>query len=178
MTAGNYDIARPCDLPEACPVAAACLPQSPMGPGGSRVPCLEMAHAHNDKMRLCNDLEQIADSLPDRVDRRLCLIVAAKIMPLLKGSHTYEEDYIFPAFAASTISPSSGHASVRRLKAEHIEDECAAQDLADALLPIGNGVAIKNPEALGFMLRAFFETMRRHIAFEREHILPVLAREI
>jgi hypothetical protein len=28
------------------------------------------------------------------------------------------------------------------------------------------------------MLRAFFETTRRHIAFEREHVMPVLARDI
>ena len=35
----------------------------------------------------------------------------------------------------------------------------------------------ENPEALGYMLRAFFDTTRRHIAFEREHILPVIRPE-
>lgn len=176
MTVGNCDKVRPCDQPEICPVASACLPGNPQNPRGN-VPCLEVARAHDDKLRLCDDLERIADSLPGMIDRRLCLIVSAQIVPLLKNSHIYEEKHVFPAFAAAAIPPSRGDISVRRLKAEHIEDECAAQDLADTLFPIGHGASISNPEALGFMLRAFFEAMRRHIAFEREHIIPVLARD-
>lgn len=31
-----------------------------------------------------------------------------------------------------------------------------------------------NAEAIGFMLRGFFEGLRRHIAFEREHVLPMI----
>lgn len=42
------------------------------------------------------------------------------------------------------------------------------------LFEIGHGAAIANPEALGFMLRAFFDSVRRHIAFEREHVLPAV----
>ena len=171
VTAGKYAGGPLCDLPEICPVAAACLPEN-------TAPCLEMGRFHDEKQHLCDDLEQIADSLPHGADRRLCLIVAAKIVPLLKTSHAYEEEKVFPAFAASTFPSSVGSASVRRLKAEHVEDECAAQDLADVLFPIGHGAPIDNPEALGFMLRAFFEAMRRHIAFEREHVMPVLAREM
>ncbi|MCE7026540.1 hemerythrin domain-containing protein [Jiella avicenniae] len=40
-----------------------------------------------------------------------------------------------------------------------------------------NGSA-KNPaaEALGYMLRGFFEGLRRHIAFEEEHLVPLLAK--
>ena len=168
MTAGKYAGGPLCDLPEICPVAAACLPEN-------TAPCLEMGRFHEEKQLLCDDLEQIADSLPHGVDRRLCLIVAAQIVPLLKHSHLYEESRVFPAFAAASTPPSAGAVSVRRLKAEHVEDECAAQDLADVLFPIGHGSPIDNPEALGFMLRAFFEAMRRHIAFEREHVIPVLA---
>ena len=40
------------------------------------------------------------------------------------------------------------------------------------LYGIGHGGEISNPEALGFMLRAFFDTVRRHMAFEREHMFP------
>ena len=41
------------------------------------------------------------------------------------------------------------------------------------LVCLGHGGAIDNPEALGFMLRAFFDTVRRHIAFEREYVFPL-----
>ena len=171
MTAGKDSGGLLCDTPETCPVAAACLP-------GSSVPCLDMGRAHAEKLRLCDELERIADGLPREVDRHLCLTIAARIVPLLEESHAYEEEHVFPAFAAAAVPPSVGDASIRRLKAEHIQDEGAAQDLADVLFPIGHGAPIDNPEALGFMLRAFFESMRRHIAFEREHVMPVLARDL
>lgn len=171
MTAGKESDGFLCDAPETCPAAAVCLP-------GQSVPCLDLARAYDEALGLCSDLERIADGLPHKVERVLCLSIAARIVPMLKDSHAYEEAVVFPAFVAAAAQPSVGDASIRRLKAEHVEDECAAQDLADVLFAIGHGSAIDNPEALGFMLRAFFEAMRRHIAFEREHVMPVLARDI
>ena len=171
MTAGKGSDGFLCDTPETCPASALCLP-------GQSVPCLDMGRAHDEALLLCDELERIADGLPHKVERTLCLSIARRIVPMLKESHTYEEAVVFPAFAAAAAQPAVGDASVRRLKAEHVEDECAAQDLADILFAIGHGSPIDNPEALGFMLRAFFETMRRHIAFEREHVMPVLARDI
>jgi hypothetical protein len=50
--------------------------------------------------------------------------------------------------------------------------------LTEILLEIGHGGAVENPEALGFMLRAFFETIRRHVAFEREHVIPTIAAQL
>lgn len=169
MTAGKDSGGFLCDVPETCPASTACLP-------GRSVPCLELGRAHQDKLALCDDLESIADGLPHKVERALCLSIAARIVPMLKHSHAYEEEVVFPAFAAA--SPPVGDVSIRRLKAEHVEDECAAQDLADVLFAIGHGSPIDNPEALGFMLRAFFEALRRHIAFEREHVMPALARDM
>ena len=171
MTAGKDSGGFLCDVPDTCPTAALCLP-------GRRVPCLDMGRAHDETLLLCDKLEQIADGLPHAVERALCIAISERIVPMLKASHAYEEEVVFPAFAAAAAQPAVGDASVRRLKAEHVEDECAAQDLADILFAIGHGAAVDNPEALGFMLRAFFEAMRRHIAFEREHVMPVLARGI
>lgn len=169
VTAGKDGGGFLCDVPDTCPVAAACLP-------GRTIPCLDLGRAHDEKLRLCDDLERIADGLPHKVARALCLSIAERIVPMLQASHAYEEEFVFPAFAAAAEPPSVGDVSIRRLKAEHVEDECAAQDLADILFAIGHGAPVDNPEALGFMLRAFFEAMRRHIAFEREHVIPVLAR--
>ncbi|MNL85495.1 hypothetical protein D3C87_2138230 [compost metagenome] len=42
--------------------------------------------------------------------------------------------------------------------------------MTDALLKLGSGATV-NMEATGYMLRGFFEGMRRHIAFEREFLL-------
>lgn len=65
-------------------------------------------------------------------------------------------------------------ASTRRLRAEHVEDECFAGEVTEILLAIGHGETVENPEAIGFMLRGLFENLRRHIAFEREHVLPMI----
>ena len=160
--------AEVCEQPDICPVAGAC------GREGA-VPCVEMNRAHERKLGICDALEAIADDLPSSIDRFRCLEVASSLVPLLRECHRYEEEIVYPAFEIG--GPTRGAAStVKRLRAEHVEDECAAQDLSEALLAIGHGEAVSNPEALGFMLRAFFEGVRRHVAFEQEHVLPLMHR--
>jgi hypothetical protein len=168
---GSKSSAPSCEAPQACPVACVC------GAGGA-VPCLDIGRAHDFKLGLCAAMEAIADALPSAVDRLECLRIANQLVPLLRESHRYEEEMVFPAFERVDGPVRSARAvSVRRLRAEHVEDECAAQDLTEILFEIGHGATIDNPEALGFMLRAFFEALRRHIAFEREHVLPMVAEE-
>lgn len=141
---------------------------------GREAPCDHVSQAHALKLDLCRELEMIADALPGMVDRRKCLIVASALLPLLRESHAYEEGCLFPAFIDDPLHVETRQQTIKRLKTEHVEDECAAQDLTEVLLSIGHGAPVENPEALGFMLRAFFEAMRRHIAFEREHVFPIL----
>jgi len=129
-----------------------------------------MARAHTEKLKLCDALEAIADHLPFFVDRLQCLAVASSLVPLLRECHRFEEEIVFPAFAEAR----GADQVIARLKSEHFEDAGAAEDLSEALLTHGHGQPIDNPEALGYMLRALFESMRRHIAFERDHILPAI----
>jgi hypothetical protein len=150
-----------------CAVAGNCSPL--------REPCRRLTAAYASKITLCDDLEAIADSLPFNVDRLSCLDVASRLLPLLRQSHRYEEDVLFPAFECGL---GANRQSIQRLKAEHIYDEGAAEEITDTLLWIGRGGDIANPEALGFMLRAFFDTVRRHIAFEREHVFSALAKRL
>ncbi len=131
-----------------------------------------MEERHAAKLEICDTLEAIADSLPAGVDRHRCLVMAALLLPTLREAHAYEEQTIFPVFARREDRAGS----VRRLCAEHVEDESLAEELTETLLHVGHGGEIANPEALGFMLRALFEAMRRHIAFEREHVVPIARR--
>ncbi len=63
--------------------------------------------------------------------------------------------------------------TLNRLRFEHCEDECFAEELTEALNALGSGNPDVNIEAIGYMLRGFFEAMRRHIAFESEMLLPI-----
>jgi hypothetical protein len=147
--------------------------------GGKTVSAAVMKRGHLEKLQLCDSLEGIADNLP-RVDRLACLAAANAIVPLLREVHRYEETLIFPAYEAAMASKDSKDskdskpASTRRLRVEHVEDECFACEVTEILLRIGHGGTVENPETLGFMLRGFFESLRRHIAFEREHVLPII----
>lgn len=136
-------------------------------------PAAMMKEVHREKLRLCEALEEIADMLP-AVDRLKCLAVANALVPLLRSIHHYEESVIFPAYEAAAGHGAQSVASTRRLRAEHVEDQCFADDLTEVLLALGHGKAVENAEVVGFMLRGFFETIRRHVAFEREHVLPLI----
>ena len=150
-----------CGRKRECPVVEACAPRR-------FVPCIDMKRGHDQKLKLCQALEAIADNLPARVDRLQCLVVASSLVPLLRECHRFEEETVFPTFA---VRP-GGEAVVSRLKVEHMEDDCAAADVSEALFACGHGEHIENPEAFGYMLRALFASMRRHVAFERDHLLP------
>lgn len=130
-----------------------------------------LRRAHGEQLALCNELEEIADSLPSSVNREKCLYAAKMLGPLVQSIHEYEEAVLFP-WIESQRGPQL-HETIERLKFEHCEDECFAEELTDALLKLGTGDAV-NMEAVGYMLRGFFEGMRRHIAFERDCLLTQL----
>ncbi len=155
-----------CRQLEACPAGAVCR-------AGEHVPCIDLTRMHAEKLELCVALEAIADDLPARVDRLKCLSLASTRVPLLRASHRPADEEVFPAFVAER----GEERVIARLAAEHLEDDCAAEDLTEVLLAIGHGAPIGNPEAFGYMLRAFFEAVRRHIAFERDHILTAIGCE-
>lgn len=134
----------------------------------------KMERAHARKLDMCALLEEIADSLPERVDALKCLAAANTLAPLLRDVHRFEENAVFPVFEARSTACGRYAGSTHRLKAEHMEDEAFAEELTEALMAIGHGEPMSNPEALGFMLRGLFETIRRHVAFEREHVLPII----
>lgn len=63
---------------------------------------------------------------------------------------------------------------LRRLRAEHMEDVDHAGDVHDAIKLLVAHRAAANPETVGYMLRALFVATRRHVALERDFILPII----
>nr|WP_316654577.1 hemerythrin domain-containing protein [uncultured Gellertiella sp.] len=132
-----------------------------------------MLSSQDEQLALCRELENIADSLPSSINRQKCIYAAQALQPLMKATHDYEESVFFPWLETSgAASPALGE-TLTRLKFEHFEDECYAEDLVDVLLKLGRAEPV-NVEATGYMLRGFFEALRRHIAFEREHLMSEL----
>ncbi len=126
-------------------------------------------HAQEEQLRLCKELEEIADSLPSGVSRQKCIYAAKALGPLIKGAHHYEDTVLFPQLESQVLALPDLPKTLARLKFEHFEDECFAEELTERLLQLGSGRSDVNMEATGYMLRGFFESLRRHIAFERDY---------
>ncbi|SIQ15626.1 Hemerythrin HHE cation binding domain-containing protein [Rhizobium sp. RU20A] len=156
--------------------APAGTPHAPAAIGGP--PALSLTESlkqlddiHREKLAVCDQLEAIADSLPSDVNRQRCLYAAKAIAQVVRAAHRFEETTIFPAIASHFPDVPHLESTLRRLQFEHCEDEGFADELSDALHRLAAADPRVHPETIGYMLRGFFTTVRRHIAFEREHLI-------
>ncbi len=128
----------------------------------------------NAQFELCQKLEDLADNLPHDVDLQKCLTLARIISPVLKQAHDYEEHTLFPKLRDWFSDNVQLMGTLERLRFEHWEDESFADELREVLVSFARGHDSEMTKSLPYMLRGFFEGLRRHAAFEREHILPIL----
>ena len=123
---------------------------------------------HAELLALCNELEHIANDLPLNADKDACLRLGQTAAAVTTKAHRLEEDVLFAALLAARPHLHELAATIERLRLEHRGDEYHAEEVQDALLAFGMGQQQMSADALGYLLRGFFESQRRHIAFERE----------
>ncbi len=124
---------------------------------------------------LCHDLEMLADALPSGVDTRGAVAMSDQLWLALRLSHETEETMIFTALS---VADPAAQPILERLRMEHREDEDNTRDICDAIAMFANDQSRKETEELGYMLRCLFTSLRRHIAFDRDYILPLYMRVI
>jgi hemerythrin-like domain-containing protein len=130
-------------------------------------------HEHHIQAQICDSLEQIADGLPDGVDKRLCAQVACALREELPLHHRDEECGLFPLIEQRAL-PGDGIAEIlARLAMEHATDESFASELVESLDTLREGGRLKNPDMVGYMFRSFFESYRRHLHGENAVVLPL-----
>ncbi|RED12226.1 hemerythrin domain-containing protein [Pontivivens insulae] len=126
---------------------------------------------------LCDALEKIADGLPETTNAQRLLHLARTIHPTIHSAHRFEEQVLFPALEQAEADTEALSETLNRLHFEHLEDEGFAQELYDEMIGFATGQVARDAERLGYMLRGFFEGLRRHLAFEKEHLIPMLKHE-
>lgn len=129
---------------------------------------------HQDLLALCHDLEALADSLPFDVNERLCHDVSDSVVALLARTQAFEEELLFPDLDREAGSCFSAM-MIERLKNEHRCDRLAAEEISLTLKALLRGHCGLTFETIGYMLRGFFECVRRHVASERaliEQLVP------
>ena len=132
---------------------------------------------HHDMMlSLCIKLEQIADSLPNLADIQECLIVCRDLFPIIKNAHNFEEKILFPLLHDASQDVTALDKNLERLRYEHWEDESFAEEISDVFRAYIDQPSKSEAEKLAYMLRGFFEGIRRHIAFETEYLVPLIGR--
>jgi hemerythrin-like domain-containing protein len=139
---------------------------------------LEMiSRDHQEHLRLCDKLEEIADSLPNSIDRHVCTCVALALQIRVGVHHAVEEEALFPLLRARIGNDIEFSRTLLRLQDEHRMDEGHCDEVLELLTSLSKGIEPENAEAAGYLLRGLFEGMRRHIAFEEDCLLPK-AREM
>ncbi len=122
--------------------------------------------SHQLLLGLCDSLEDIADALPYQINPVLCGQVAERLERLVQNTHQLEEDVLFPQLIAG--GGTQAQSIIKRLRHEHVIDSGAANEIADALTTMVRTGRSQAPETLGYLLRSFFESVRRHVQSERE----------
>ncbi|MFD2647041.1 hemerythrin domain-containing protein [Devosia albogilva] len=133
-----------------------------------------MTENHDCLIAICDALEAVADSLPHNVDRQQCLWLSRALGPMLFRAQELEEKQVFPMLLGLDQPRPELSGTLERLRLEHQVDLCYAEEVQEMLKAYGEGRQSIAPDTAGFMLRGFFESLRRHIAFEQELLAPLL----
>lgn len=143
------------------------------GPAKSTNPLDVLLHEHTLQEILCDTLERVADGLPDNVDRSM----VTAVLPMLRQDlaiHMCDEEWgLFPLLNKRTEAKDNFAKIWKALSQEHAADWGYAEELIEQLEGLASGKRPDNPDMLGYMLRGFFETQRRHLAWENAVLLPL-----
>ena len=164
-------------MPKGSPIIDPPAQTSPSSDGIPDNPLEMISLEHHDHLELCDQLEEIADSLPNSVDVQACTRAALALRHRVGVHHALEEEALFPLLTARAGDDAGFMRTLQRLQDEHRTDEGYCDEVLELLTSLSKGNHPENAEAAGYLLRGLFECMRRHIAFEEDHLLPK-AREV
>lgn len=127
-----------------------------------------------DLLALCQALEDIADMLGGAPDRQQCIQISRAIGPLMGQALSFQEKELLPNLQKSAPPDQTVLKCIDRLKFEHYEDSDFALEVSEVLMEFGQGTSRLSEDAIGYLLRGFFVSLRRHLAFESEVVHSLL----
>ncbi|PTQ08232.1 hypothetical protein CLG96_16170 [Sphingomonas oleivorans] len=125
---------------------------------------------------LCNALEACADALPERPSPAEAEALCHQLAELLSAQERGEK-LLALMFGHDEAEPLT-HALLRHIRHRHIAGTVHAQDLIAALMPSAEKGPAVSTDALGYMLRCFFEACRQTMDFEELLILALGANRL
>lgn len=135
-----------------------------------------IAVEHQMVRDLCVELESIADRLPHLPRPGEVAAIAASLRAGVPAHCRHEEAEFRYYMARRKNPPRELVVAVERLASEHSDNEPLGHELADALEAALFSGPDTNTNALGYLIRLYFETMRRHLMWE-EFVIKCLLRD-
>lgn len=137
-----------------------------------------LAEEHALQQELCDLLEAIADSLPHEFDGAHAKVAVALLQGAIPPHTRLEEEALFPVLLTRLDPQHTLARAMTWLEEDHAREAALVSEVTDALATLMSGAGRPvHMEALGYMLRGLFDTLRRHIAFEDTVVFPA-AREM
>jgi hypothetical protein len=132
----------------------------------------------HEQIELASELEKIADALPDSFDQHRCCELADRIPAVFNVTVSVSQEFLHPVLLARCDGQSFSEATVERLRSERLMDQGYAMEVNGLLLMLAGPKQAADMNAAGYMLRGFFENLRRACAFELEFVVPLATREL
>lgn len=122
------------------------------------------------ELALCDALEDAADRLPDICAGRY-LRLAATLRQVGSAEDVRRLRHRLELLEATEEARGALRAALRLMAEEERRDGDLAVELADGLEEAATQGRSANAEALGYLLRSYFEARRRHLAWRRQAVV-------
>lgn len=138
------------------------LPDDPFG---------YLEYDHKAQRGVADLLEAIADSLPDGVRPATATLAASLLRDSVQRRVALEEEAFVPLIDRRFGPGSTQERALELARRDRQETVGRAIELAEELDILAIQGEVTNPDALGFMLRAYFDGLRRHLDWVEVAIL-------
>ncbi len=129
-------------------------------------------------LRLCTALETIADGLPGSGSQQRTAKVLAFLDKAFARHLFIYEKCLFPMIRSLEEKNEPLELILQELEFEHAADRGLIVEIASAFMGRHERNGELNSQMLGYLLRAFFENCRRHCAWERNIVLPIIQQHL
>lgn len=124
-----------------------------------------LTSVHVEILAACDRLESICDSLPRGYSRVACLEMADWLDETFPILVRREEESLAGVIARIATDQGPDYAASELSHRDHRADMAYANELAEALGEFARTESAA-ADTIGYMMRSFFESVRRHVTYE------------
>lgn len=127
---------------------------------------------------LCDELERVADELPDNRNPSRIDEIGRKLRDLLRRHHQHAEALLMPRLASRALPEDRVEELAQGLRHDNSRDEGYALEVLELLDAMAAGGRPPNKDTAGYLLRGFFEGLRRHLRCEHALLFPLARKRL